>query len=325
MPFKRKYKLTISKPPETNKDKKTITPEEGSVKVVTTSNDLRTIDSINAVEITELQIAGSISSSKEKSASGCKLDIQGLSDETLAYIKNGSIVILEMGYEDDPYLPVVFSGQAKSASVDTETEVPKVSLDCVDGYTPSSSVKISKYYPPNTSYLDILEDLASIYADNGIPLGRPLSELQSLQGVGVDAPADSIIFTDGFSNKGFLDTCLRRICEDIGFTHYISNSRLYIEPKNYQQFTKLYTIPPSNVLSAKQSVTGNVDKTAADNQESKETWKIKVLLDGRLEVGNFIELKIDDVVEGRFKIITTSIDFDYEGDIWFTTMEVQNA
>lgn len=324
MPLHHSYRLTISKPPQLNTSAKTITPDEGSVRVVEGQNDFRVVNSVNAIVITELQITGSVSTSKEKNNSGANIDIIGLSEDSLAYIQEGSVVILEMGYEDDARLPVIFAGQVQSASVDTEENTTRAKLNLKEGYSPDS-VKVSRYYPEGTNYLTILEDLASFYGDNGIPLGRPIGSLASLQGVGVGAPVDSIVLADGFAVYGFLDTTLKRICEEVGFTYYISNARLYIEPKNYEQFTRLYTIPTSNVLSARQSVTNKINIASVDNQETKNVWKIRVFLDGRLESGLFVQLDIPERLSGRFKIINVKHSFDFEGEQWFTDLEVQNA
>lgn len=324
MPLNHSYRLTISKPPQTNTSKKTITPDEGSVQVVTSKQDFRTIDPLSSIQITELQISGSVANGKENKNSGCNIDIYGLNSNSLSYIQEGSVVILEAGYEDNPKLPVIFAGQVQSASIDTESNITIAKLNCKEGYTPSS-VKVSKYFPEGTSYLQILESLALDYGNNGIPLGRSIGGLASLQGVGVDSPVDSIVLTDGFSFYGFLDTCLKQICDEVGFTFYISNARLYIEPKNYEQFTRLYEIETNSVLSAKQSVSNKINKASVDNQETKSVWKLRTFLDGRLESGLFVELDIPDTLSGRFKIINIKHSFDFEGSTWFTDLEIQNA
>lgn len=324
MPLNRSYRLTISKPPEINSDRKVITPEEGSVQVVTSQQDFRTVNRIDAITITELQITGTAGSGKEQSASGCKIDVYGLSSNSLSYIQEGSILILEMGYEDQAQLPVVFAGQVKSADVDTDDNITRAKINATEGYSPSS-VKISKEYPAGVSYLQILEDLATEFGRNGIPLGRPIGSLASLQGVGVDSPVDSIILSDGFSLAGFLDTCLKKVCDEVGFTYYITNARLFIEPKNYQQFTRLFTISNNSILSIQQSVTKNISKASVDTQDTKNIYKLKTFLDGRLESGNFIQLDIPNGVSGRFKVIDVKHQFDFEGDQWFSVVEIQNA
>lgn len=324
MPFLRKYKLTISKPPKLDKSKKVITPEEGSVKVVTSQEDFRAVESLKAIEISELQVTARVSNTKEKTDSGCTIEVLGLSNQSLSYIKDGSVIILEAGYEDDPKLPVIFAGQVVSADISTTSNTTIAKISCREGYSPSS-VKISKYYPAGSSYLTILEDLASVYADNGIPLGRDIGSLASLQGVGVDNPIDSITLTDGFSIMGFLDTALDQVCNDVGFTHFITNSRLFIEPKNYEQFTKKFSLPATNVISAKQSVTGKINIASADPQEDKNIWKVDVFLDGRIDAGNFIEVNVPNIIAGTFKVISVKHSLDFEGSDWITSMEVQSA
>lgn len=324
MPFLRRYNLTISKPPQLDTSNKTITPEEGSVKVVTSQEDFRAVDTTNAITVSELQVTTQIKSGKDKSDAGCTIEVMGLSNQSLAYIQDGSVIILEAGYDDDPRLPVIFAGQVVSADISTKSNTSVAKISCKDGYSPAS-VKVSKYYPAGISYLDVLEDLASVYADNGIPLGRDIGGLASLQGVGVTSPADSIVLADGFSLMGFLDTALDQVCDDIGFTHYITNARLFIEPKNYEQFTSRFTLPPSNIISARQSVSKSLNINSADSQEEKNVWRVEMFLDGRIAAGNFIEVNVPSVINGTFKVVNVGHNLDFEGSQWTTVMEVQSA
>ena len=318
-----KYKLTISKPPTIIKTPVTVTSSEGKSDIIQGASDNRSVDPLKAIEITELQMSASITASKEGSGSQTSIKVLGLGDESLAYIQADSIVLLEGGWEGDKKLPLLFAGQVVTANVDTESNTSSVVIACKEGYTPAS-MKISKEYPTGVNYKEILEDLASIYADNGVPVGRSLSELETLQGVGVDSPADQIIAADGYSVSGFLDTVLTKVCKEVGFTYYFSSSKLYIEPKNYSQTVDSLAFPASSVLSAKK-VINNTNTTSKDEQDPKQGWKVKVFLDGRLEVGGFIELDVPNTISGSFKIIKITHELDYEGDVWFSTMELQDV
>ena len=318
-----KYKLTISKPPTINKTPVTVTSSEGKSDIIQGASDNRSVDPLKAIVITELQMTASITATKEGTGSQTSIKVLGLGDDSLSYIQADSVVLLEGGWEENAKMPLLFVGQVVTASVDTESNTSSVVIACKEGYTPAS-MKISKEYPEGVNYKEILEDLADIYADNGIPVGRPLDKLESLQGVGVDSPADQIIAADGYSVSGFLDTVLAKVCKEVGFTYYFSSSKLYIEPKDYSQTVDALVLPASSVLSAKK-VVNNTNSTSKDSQDPKQGWKVKAFLDGRLEVGGFIQLDVPDVIQGSFKIIKITHDLDYEGDSWFSTMELQDV
>lgn len=318
-----KYKLVISKPPPVITTPVKVTSEQGKIDIIEGAVDNRSYEPLNAIVIDELQVTASITSSKQGSGSNTSIKVLGLSDSSLAYIQSNSVILLSAGWETDKALPLLFAGQVVSAEVDTESNTSSVIIACKEGYTPAS-MKISKEYPNNTTYLDILTDLADMYADNGVPVGRPLDELESLQGVGVDTPIDQIVLENGYSVSGFLDTVLAKVCKEVGFTYFFTSSRLYIEPKNYTQTVETLIFPASSVLSAKK-VVNNTNSSSKDAEDPKQGWKVKVFLDGRLEVGGFISLDVPESIAGSFKIINLTHDLDYEGDAWFTTVELQNV
>lgn len=322
--FDRKYVLTISSPPVIDTAKKEVKPSVDYV-LVEKKEDYRSIDQLESKVFTDLNIRCKIDSAKSKTkGQGAVIEVEGLSEDSLHFIRKNGIVVLEAGYSSTDTLPVILAGQISDKVVSEEGEINKLKIVVSDGYTPSSSVKISREYPPNTTYLEILEDLAGIYASNKIPLGRSIRDLRSLQGVGVDLPVDKLSLTYGHCLVGYLDTCLNQICKECGFTSYLSNSRLYIEPENYADNIQTYTFFSSNILSL-QEITPANNNNSKDQQEQNNGYRLKCFLDGRIEVGMFINLNIEGESKGSFKVVSTSQDLNYEGQNWFTTMELQNV
>lgn len=322
--FKRKYSLTISSPPKIDKSTKTVTPTENTI-VVQKAEDYRSVDQLDAKIFTELNIKCKISSSKEKTkGQGAVLEIEGLSENNLHFIRKNGVVILQAGYEDNTTLPVILAGQIISKEADTDGDTTRAKLIVSDGYTPNSAIKISREYPAGSTYLEILEDLANIYALNKIPLGRSIRELQSLQGVGVESPINQLTLPFGHCLVGYLDTCLNQVCKECGFTSYLSNSRLYIEPENYSENVKLFSFNASNILSLKEITVKN-NNNSKDQQEQNAGYRLKVFLDGRIEVGMFIELSVDGETRGSFKVLKVEQELDFEGNSWFSILEIQNV
>lgn len=322
--FDRKYSLTISKPPQIDKTPKVINSTDESI-VVKKEEDYRSIDQLEAKVFTELNLRCTISSGKDKTnGQNSVIEVLGMSEDNLNFVRKNGVVILEAGYNNGRALPVILAGQIVKKEVDTDGDITKLKIHVSDGYTPNSAVKISREYAPQTTYQEILEDLANIYANNKIPLGRSLSQLQSLQGVGVDLPINELTLPYGHCLVGYLDTCLNQICKECGFKSYLSNSRLYIEPEDYTQTVKKFNFTTNNILSLKEITVDN-NNNSKDTQEQNTGYRMRVFLDGRIEVGMFIGITVEGEDLGSFKVTKVKQDLDFEGDSWFTTMELQNV
>lgn len=321
--FIRKYTLTISNPPVIDNERKNITPEDGSSQVVFKEGDYRTED-LDAVVITDLSFNARISGNKSSgSQSPLSLTLRGFDDQTLTYINKNSVIILKAGFENTQE-STLFVGQVVTRGVNYESDIPEVTITASEGYTPSHSVKVSAVFPDNVSYKEILEFLITKYGDNGIPVGRSLDELVSLVGKGKDLPIDQIVFPDGYTlPPTYLDTALSKVCKDVGFTYYFSKSRLYVEPENYvDNEVTSFNLTPSQILSlADKTITAN---NAKDTQESSNGYKLKVMLDGRVDVGEVVDIDYERV-SGQFKITGVTHVLDYEGQDWYTEMEIQNV
>lgn len=322
--FDRKYELIISSPPVIDSTAKNITPQDTS-KIVTKEGDFRTVDELDAKIFTELQLTCTVGSlNKKGSSQTSNIEVKGMSDDNLRFIRKNGVVILKAAYKDTPSLPILLAGQIVKKEVDTSGDTSSIKISISDGYIPTSSVKVSRDYPDKVSYLAILQDLANIYAENGIPLGRDLGSLETLQGVGVDLPADQIVLENGYNLVGYLDTCLGKVCKECGFTYYLSSSKLYIEPENYTQTVSNFTFTNDQILSLKES-TVSTNNNAKDNQEQNTGYILKTYLDGRIEVGSFITLTVEGESKGSFKVVKVTHNLNYEGEEWFTTMELQNV
>lgn len=326
--FKRQYELTISRPPSINTEPQIITPDAGTSRVVNKDGDYRTVDKLESIVITDLDIQASVSTSKKMgSNTPFNLTMQGFNSNTEGFVEKNSVVILKAGYENTQ-MSILFVGQVNDKTVDFSTEIPVMRLSCSDGYTPSSAVKITKEFPadPSTTYETVLQYLADIYADNGVPLGRGLTDLQDKLGVGVGNSIDKIRLTKGYVISGmFLDKALSKVCKEVGYTYYFNKSKLFIEPENYQNtLVDEFKILPNQIISIAKIIPTN-SMNSKDTQEKTSGYRLKLLLDGRIDVGDFISTEINESVRGVFKVVDVKHDLHFEGDSWFTTIEVQDV
>jgi len=324
--FLRAYELTVSRPPNIITEAKTITPEVGSEKVVDKEGDNRTVDLDDAVVITELGFKGRIASNKQQgNGQPFTFTLTGFSEETESYFRKNSVVLLKAGYQGQD-LPILFAGQIYDLDIDKSQDIPVMKVSCSEGYTPSSAVKVTKSFPAdsNVTYQDVLEYLASVYAENRIPLGREIVTLSNKEGVGGISAIDEIVLEDGYNISGeFLDEALSKACSEVGYTSYFNKGRLYIEPKNYTTDTvDEFKIGIRQAISINKTIP-TADTNSKDNQESSEGYKFKTFLDGRMDVGDMIDLQIEDRINGTFKVVGISYTMDYEGQEWYNEIEVQ--
>lgn len=321
--FGHKYNLTISRPPQINTAATTTTPTQQN-NIIEDVNDFRT-RSTDAVVIDDLQITATVTNSKDSTKATTVIKVWGVDSNTLSYVSSGSVVLLEAGWESLEAQTIIFAGQVVTSEVDTSGDLITVELTCQDGYTPNTSVKVSLEFPEQSTALDVLQSLEAVYAANGVPSGRSLSTLESLLGQGMSLPVDQIIYPNGNQITGYLDTALSKFCKSVGFVYYITNSRLYIEPANYTETTNSFELLPTSVLSARKSSKKSTTTSQKDTSENKEGYIVKTFLDGRIELGNFITIQLGETMNGSFKVTKVSHNLDYEGDSWYTTLEVESV
>lgn len=322
--FKHKYRLSISDPPAINSEPQTVTSDSDNV-TVNMTGDFRTVQD-NAIVIEDLSITGNVKSDKKDKNTKLQLTIRGLASDTSRKIKKNSVIILEAGFDGED-LPVIFVGQITDYFISKGSTIPEVRLTAVDGYTPSYSTKVSKYYPENTTAQSIIEDLMAVYAANGIPSGRNLTELNNLTGKSVSQPINQISYGTGKVLVGYLDKVFTKFLKSVGFTFYIKNSRLFVEPINYNEgLVENFTLNSYHILSADKKSPPSANTSSPKDQSTQTaSFLVKVLLDGRLDIDKFLSFNGYEDLSGNFKIVEVNHDFDYEGNSWFTTLEIQEV
>ena len=331
--FLRAYELIVSRPPIIVTEVKHITPEVGSEKVVDKDGDYRSIDLDEAVVLTDLSFKGRIASNKQAGkGQPFSFTISGFSKDTQSYFQKNSVVILKAGYKDPSGkggdLPILFVGQIFDFKTDHSQDIPTLVVTCSEGYTPSSSVKVTKSFPKDSgiTYLDVLQYLADTYAENGLPLGRELSDIADKRGAGNPTPIDQITLNDGYNIQGvYLDKALSTACKEVGYTYYFNKGRLYIEPQNYiSPQIEQFKITLRQAISLDKTIP-SANTNSKDTQEAATGYKFKTFLDGRMDVGDMVDLEIPGRdVSGTFKIVSISYEMDYEGQDWYNFLEVQN-
>lgn len=325
--FGHKYELLISKPPSVVKSVQNLDETTTSTKVVEDASfqDFRTASELNTVTLTDLQIKVTTTGNIKGKTSNSTIEIWGVGEDTLSYIKSNSYVILKGGYEQDPSLLVLFVGQVITVTESTDSGNSKVTLVCKDAVVPTSSVKVTKSWPTETPYTEILDFLAGIYTENGLPRANTFSQITPLTSSVISIPLDQKRATGGYSVMGYLDTVLDDVCKSVGFVNYIASGKLHIEPDNYSKTSEQFTLEEDLIQTIRKK-TDNKDGASKGTGTTKNVqgYYVKTFLDGRMDIGKYVKIK-SSVVEGLFKIINTKHSLDYEGVDWSTEVEVQSV
>lgn len=305
----RKYRLTIGLPPT----KVIFTPVVSEAEVfganlIPSDGDYRIVKR-NAVEITDLDIQGNITSrSGAGNTSKTLLQIYNLSPETLEIVeKVNNYVILEAGYSGEE-LNIIFTGQVSDFKTQRDGQDVVTTLTCGDGYIPNNTIRLSKSFPANTKANTVMEYLIQRYKDSGVALGEYVAQIDDKDKVEYVqlAPPATTTFSMGYSLSGFLSEELKELCESIGYVNYITNSRLFIHPKSYTKTTERFIYTTNQLYSIRK--TGST--TSTTNSKQDVGVEITMQLDGRLGVDKQVEIQ-DGEFSGIYKILTCNHAIDY--------------
>jgi hypothetical protein len=325
MNLQRKYRLVVGKP-------KTVTVVQSnfvtdaelfglSVGVGGESYsgiDLRT-ETLNAVEITDLGLEAHItSSSNSSSSSKTTIKIYNLSKPTLEIVERlNNYVILEGGFESDPELKLLFTGQVSNFETRKEGSDLVTTLTCGDGYTINNDVRIDKSYPKGVAMEVVIRDLISQYQKIGVAIGNftpSVPVTQRTDYVQVRTPAETI-YPKGYSVHGYLKDVLKQVCESVGYVSYITNGKLFVHPKGYTTTVEQFEYSIDGLYSAQRTA------SPANGSGGKEDigLSLSVPLDGRLDVDKQLVV-LDGDYSGTYKILTKVHKMSYPNGEWVTNL-----
>ena len=305
----RKYKLTVGLPPT----KVIFTPivseaEVFGANLIPSDGDYRIVK-LNAVEITDLDIVGNVTSRSGAGNTGkTQLQIFNLAPETLEIVeKNNNYVILEAGYSGEE-LSIIFTGQVSDFNTQRQGQDVVTTLVCGDGYIPNNTIRLSKSFPANTKANTVMEYLIQRYKDSGIALGEYVPQIdtkEKVEYIQLAAP-DITTFSMGYSLSGYLSDELRDLCESLGYVNYITNGRLFIHPKSYAKTTERFIYSTDQLYSVRKSSS----TTSTTNSKQDTGVEVTMQLDGRLGVDKQIEIQDGDFA-GIYKILNCNHAINY--------------
>lgn len=277
------------------------------------------------------KIHGSVES-KGSSGRSCNIKVYNLSDDTIKRITKKNLkVILKAGYKEDydkDNLPVVFSGQIKTSTSVSKRGESFVELICIDGYTPSSAIKIHKNLkstPVKTiTANDVFNYLFSVWKDNGISTSNNSIRFDELP-----IHPDSVPFKGGWNGEGYLRDVMDEICNAFNYQWYIINGTLYVQSAFSSRVREALEIDMSMV---KKIANGSQDGKTDSTQKEKPRFTFTTLLNGTITEEKFLSVvktintpASKEQYYGLYKIISVTHDLNYRGNTWDTIIECEKT
>jgi len=140
-------------------------------------------------------------------------------------IKTGASIFLRAGYEQDGEdLPHVFIGQITKVRNVPEYNHTVTYIEANSCEIVRNGAYLHKSYPKSSNLKGIIEDLAAAIAKSGIPTG-------SINTQSIASRLMEKSYPSGYMVTGSPLESLEKVCDDNGLKAYVTQGRLYVEPK----------------------------------------------------------------------------------------------
>ena len=294
--FNHKYRLTL---------KATLSQPE-STKIIGVGSD---------VVITDLQIKGSIKSSKQDSTTNnMSIDIYNLSDTTVDLISQEDVIVqLEVGYPNQP-LKSLFNGNLSQIYTESNGTDRITRVLATESLANIREAKADREWNHDVTVRKVFEDI--ILNDLKLAIGNmhniPLSSTEGLNKV-----------LKKFSTTGLAKVVLDDLANGHDLAWNIVDGEVNVYPvgsgRNDQTKEKIpiYTIDSGLIRAPNKSVI-NSDKVKG-SKEKKNGEVFEVVLNPRLIVGGLIKVESRNF-NGEAVIKELSHDFNYWQGKWQSTI-----
>lgn len=323
--FNRKYELLIGLPPRMVPRSRSeyITQSFGSL---FSSNNIAPQDVVfdyrkedRAVLINDLHFEADIKAHGDKSnnnGNNATITIFNLSPQTLEIIsQKNAKVILKAAYEGYPELPIIYTGQVKECFTEKNGIDSVTTLQCTDGYTITSGLKVSKSFPPLSTSAEVINDFIDALVGNGLSKGRIITDEPSFP---VNRAPSLTLLPRGWSYTGYVNNALDTIAAEFGYVWYITNSVVYFHPREYDRMFGAISLTTDLIHSIRRKQ--DATTTSSINSEAKKGVTIITDLDGRIDLSKRIIIEDGDYA-GTYKVTQVEHKLSYRGTDWITVTE----
>lgn len=210
-----------------------------------------------------------------------EISLWNTSADTKANIKKGTEVILSVGYGED--IGTIVTGTIGSYEVIHYDVDNELKLFVGDGISVWDK-KVSKSYKAGISAMAVAKDLLGIF---GLEVGK-----LSLK--------DNITYAKGISFNSGLSSALKRVAKDTNSRFYIKNNLAYMVSDDFNVTTGFLLNKDTGLIGTPERI--DIDK--------KEGWRIKCLLNHRLNVGSRLQVASRSL-NGNVKVVKGKHSSDF--------------
>jgi len=252
---------------------------------------------------TALHISFMIDKCDTETPNSAQISIWNLNKEQLSILnKPDCVVVLKAGY--DRHMPLIFVGNVVHTSTKHDGADRETVIELVDGGVCLRDTYISLSFRGKTEGLMIAQRIAE------------------QMGVALTISHNAKFHTfEGFSFAGLARTALDKVCATTDLQWGVHNGVLQIKRANDTMSKEVYTLSPDSGLIGIPSRT----MVAADaSGEETPGWEIKTLLNGAVNVSDYIRLE-SRYVKGYFRVVSISISGDNIEGEWASTFSLADA
>lgn len=247
-----------------------------------------------------LRVVFDIKKTSDDNPNMAKIDIYNLSPKSRAIIeKPNSVVILEVGYNDEEY-SILYSGNITRVNHDKKEADYVTTLECGDGEIALREVYASKSFSGGTKVSSVINDLLKKLTEEGKLISRKLPTF-------IDE-----VYQQGFVAEGNVKDVLKDVLKKVNLSMSVQNGEIQIVERSK------YTSNTAILLTHKTGLIGSAKKM----KEGKISFQSLIntgIIPGR-------RVKIDSInIVGVFNVISANFKGDTHGDDWTVLGECLDA
>ena len=263
-------------------------------------------------KITDLRIAFEIKKTNKSDCNDAKITITNLSENSRSLIRKNDLVILKAGYSEAYGEEDLFIGYVKQVNNSYDTPNIHTILDCKDGIKKLEDSKISLSYDTGFSIKNIIQDV--------------IKKLNLSSSIDIDKlNIPDVEFTNGLSFAGEISHLLDYLCQSAGLEWSFQNNKLKIQNKDEGDFTDVVVLSPSSGLIGSPERVEDVENSRSRAKTDVPGWKIKSLLQPKIEPGKIIQVFCNEINGAFFKVFSVEHNGDTHGKEWESIIKVAEA
>lgn len=265
----------------------------------------------SGVKIKDLRISFSIKKTKEKDPNIAEIAVYNLSQITRDKIKKKQKIFLSAGYLDDEGESIIFIGDITEVKHSLTPPEIVTQITAQDGQTALADTKIKMSLKNGASSKNILKDILDKF-----PLSNDLKNLIF----------DDKKYQSGLSFIGPAREILDKVTKFNGLEWSVQNNEVKIVKAGESDGRRAVFLSSENgMIGSPERFTDDSEKSKGASKTVINGWKIKSLLQPKINPKNRISVKSKEIPDNSFfTVLTVTHNGDNFEGAWDTMIEVQD-